>query len=380
MEQRFGHDFSKVRVHSAASAAQSATDVMAHAYTVGHDVVFGAGQYAPGTHAGRRLIAHELAHVVQQSEARAVPDGQIDNQSVLFPITWHPTHALMRAPDEKDQSAGKPPPAADPCTAPDAKLPVYKPAEQKQRDEILQDMLRGLTTDEKNQLCMRFRRALGAFSTSQMVTMKAAGVRFWRSGEFPPPFKDEYAPSKTRHKEIARYQHNYRIIQWGSKAGVDAIRHELAHAWDHVRGGKVPRLDSYKGAQLRKAVLAPANFSSESAEKRTTIEETVEGKQKKVGLSIKDTFDRYMNRPAPPDWSFANSQTDPEHVTSDIKEFYAEGYSVFHSGNEEAQAQLLCYAPELYQLLETEANENKLAIPSRSVLAANSKTNKRKCV
>lgn len=69
MEQRFGHDFSRVRLHSGAAAEQSARDVNAHAYTVGHDIVFGAGQFAPGTNDGRRLIAHELTHVVQQETA-----------------------------------------------------------------------------------------------------------------------------------------------------------------------------------------------------------------------------------------------------------------------------------------------------------------------
>jgi len=66
MEQRFGHDFSRVRVHSDAAAEQSARDVNAYAYTVGHQMVFGAGRFAPATHAGRRLIAHELTHVAQQ--------------------------------------------------------------------------------------------------------------------------------------------------------------------------------------------------------------------------------------------------------------------------------------------------------------------------
>ena len=66
MGQRFGHDFSRVRVHADSEAQQSARDVNAHAYTVGHNVVFGAGQYAPQSHAGRRLLAHELTHVVQQ--------------------------------------------------------------------------------------------------------------------------------------------------------------------------------------------------------------------------------------------------------------------------------------------------------------------------
>jgi uncharacterized protein DUF4157 len=66
MGQRFGHDFSTVRVHSDAAAEQSARDVNAHAYTVGHNIVFGGGRFAPGTNEGRRLIAHELTHVVQQ--------------------------------------------------------------------------------------------------------------------------------------------------------------------------------------------------------------------------------------------------------------------------------------------------------------------------
>ncbi|SFE85711.1 DUF4157 domain-containing protein [Nitrosomonas sp. Nm166] len=66
MEQRFGHDFSQVRVHTGSAAELSARDVNSHAYTVGNHVVFGAGQFAPNSSAGKRLIAHELTHVVQQ--------------------------------------------------------------------------------------------------------------------------------------------------------------------------------------------------------------------------------------------------------------------------------------------------------------------------
>jgi hypothetical protein len=66
-EPRFGHDFSCVRVHTGAAAAHSARDVNAHAYTVGTNIVFGSGQFAPQTREGRKLIAHELAHVLQQS-------------------------------------------------------------------------------------------------------------------------------------------------------------------------------------------------------------------------------------------------------------------------------------------------------------------------
>jgi hypothetical protein len=66
MESRFGHNFSRVRVHHDARAAESARAVDARAYTVGNAVVFGAGEYAPGTRAGSRVLAHELTHVLQQ--------------------------------------------------------------------------------------------------------------------------------------------------------------------------------------------------------------------------------------------------------------------------------------------------------------------------
>lgn len=66
MEARFGHDFSQVRVHQGSAAEQSARDVGAQAYTVGGNIVFGTALFRPDTDDGRRLLAHELTHVVQQ--------------------------------------------------------------------------------------------------------------------------------------------------------------------------------------------------------------------------------------------------------------------------------------------------------------------------
>ena len=74
MEPRFGRDFSQVRVHTDSQAAKSAEAVNALAYTVGRDVVFGAGEYRPGSEAGRGLLAHELTHVEQQG---GMPTGQL---------------------------------------------------------------------------------------------------------------------------------------------------------------------------------------------------------------------------------------------------------------------------------------------------------------
>lgn len=66
-EPRFGHDFSSVRLHTDEHGADSAKAVNALAYTAGQHVVFGSNQYSPGTAEGQRLLAHELAHVVQQN-------------------------------------------------------------------------------------------------------------------------------------------------------------------------------------------------------------------------------------------------------------------------------------------------------------------------
>lgn len=80
MEGRFGHDFSRVRVHTGGAAERSARDVSAYAYTVGNNIVFGAGQYSPGSQNRRQLLVHELVHVVQQSDGRPLVqrDGDED--------------------------------------------------------------------------------------------------------------------------------------------------------------------------------------------------------------------------------------------------------------------------------------------------------------
>lgn len=85
MEPRFGHDFSRVRVHTDAESAESAKSLGAQAFTLGHHLYFDRGSYVPASLEGRRLLAHELAHVVQARSAtgnetlhRAPPGGEPD--------------------------------------------------------------------------------------------------------------------------------------------------------------------------------------------------------------------------------------------------------------------------------------------------------------
>jgi len=74
MESRFGHDFSRVRIHADSHAARSAQAVDALAYTVGPDIVFDEGRYSPGSPEGLKLLAHELVHVVQQEDGAGAPE------------------------------------------------------------------------------------------------------------------------------------------------------------------------------------------------------------------------------------------------------------------------------------------------------------------
>jgi len=71
MEQRFGYDFSKVRIHTGPLAERSASDLKARAYVAGESIVLGSGQYTPRTSEGRRLLAHELTHVEQQRTSKS---------------------------------------------------------------------------------------------------------------------------------------------------------------------------------------------------------------------------------------------------------------------------------------------------------------------
>src|SRR4051812_582245 len=81
MESRLGHSFAHVRVHADGQAAAAAREVGARAFAVGGDIVFGAGQFSAGTPKGRALLAHELAHVVQQASPGGAGAGEAEDEA-----------------------------------------------------------------------------------------------------------------------------------------------------------------------------------------------------------------------------------------------------------------------------------------------------------
>jgi hypothetical protein len=152
MESRLGRDFSGVRVHTGARAAESARAVNALAYTVGRNVVFGEGQYAPETSGGRRLIAHELTHVAQQTRngssqesphALTVDDsGELEADSVATQtLLGSPARIAALTPSGALQRQEKKNPLDDKAKAIIAKAKDTKVDADKRAAQLVKDII-----------------------------------------------------------------------------------------------------------------------------------------------------------------------------------------------------------------------------------------------
>jgi Domain of unknown function (DUF4157) len=342
MASRFGNDFSQVRVHTDGEAADAARAVRARAYTIGRDIVFGAGQYAPATRDGKQLLAHELTHVMQQ-QALAAP------------------YILCRKPDDGKKASEDEKQSKDKEQSKDKK----ESKEDKEREKLLADSTDGATLTPKQ--VARIAAAMRAFSLHQLHAMRSAGLRFWQGDSLPPEFQGRVVVANI--STPAEYLDIIHVIRMAENATTDAIRHEIAHAWDHVRTGKVKPVGQLNDKALVKAVENTPVLSSASKEKRAT-KETQGGKVRGVRLSISEMLDRYKKSAPLRENNFDNPSTRESYSKSSPREFYAEGYSVFHSGREWNQARLLYYAPELYELLEAEAKQEGLPVPDRSKIEA----------
>ncbi|MGH7511735.1 MAG: DUF4157 domain-containing protein [Gemmatimonadales bacterium] len=134
MEPHFGHDFSRVRIHADPRASHAADAVQAQAFTFGSDIVFGSGRFAPSTTAGRKLLAHELTHVVQQGGAPPVATlspaetaGEGAKEGGLRPFGVAEPGRLQRKP-----KGGKESPQTEACP----------PMERNEREEAAKAQLR----------------------------------------------------------------------------------------------------------------------------------------------------------------------------------------------------------------------------------------------
>lgn len=155
MEPRFGHDFSHVRVHTDAKAEQSAQAMQARAYTVKSDLVFGGGQFAPSTIPGRRLLAHELTHVVQQSGTKAVHS--------LQPSFDLSSPGTVAAELEADETAER--------------------ISQGSRPGVIQSLITNQSLLQRDRLGTRVTHPAGSRSAFRRITAEFDGREFVLSGD-----------------------------------------------------------------------------------------------------------------------------------------------------------------------------------------------------
>ena len=219
MESRFQHDFSKVRVHAGDDAAASAKSINAHAYATGRHVVFDRGGYAPDTEAGRKLLAHELAHVVQQ---RGDPDRR-------------PTE-IGRADDPAEREADAIADRALAGTASEgllarstSSMPVLRRQEEGQEgkpditwiaDEVYLGM-KGLGTDEE-----RVYRALEQLKHNQ-VWIDEMRRSYARHGDLDADLDDDF--------DGTELEYALQLINKGDPKSPQAARTQR-YGWEALRG------------------------------------------------------------------------------------------------------------------------------------------------
>jgi hypothetical protein len=242
MERGFGYDFSGVRVHTGMAAEQSARDLNAKAYTLGHNIAFDAGRFAPGTHEGSKLIAHELAHVVQQSST-GIRIGQNNERRDSSPIS---AAQRIQRKDEKK---------------PDKKLDKDPVIELKQIGDKWQLKLRGITD------------------------VKAAKRRIW-SSKTPPGVKItllaiEEKPEKTGLFELsgitlqALKTMNSPFESWFEVTGISWTADDLKKMLDACDGGLGiwAKAKKANGGKVPKITLGQ-KFDTDSSTGEITLDST----------------------------------------------------------------------------------------------------------
>lgn len=187
-EPRFGYDFGQVRVHADAKAAESARMVNAHAYTVGSDIVFAAGQYQPMTQMGQQLLAHELTHVVQQRRTGALMSSVSDLEAEAQSTAVTMFEAVRSRPVPLTSASGsmllKSNGGAGTST------PVVQPVEP---------------TDAQRKVIEDARRA--AAIRTQIALM-------WVQGIVPPGRSDRYDPGEVMRRRARQLAQ--RMFQWNN--------------------------------------------------------------------------------------------------------------------------------------------------------------------
>jgi hypothetical protein len=235
------------------------------------------------------------------------------------------------------------------------------------RDKLIAGMLTDVSPPLSTDQVAMIKAALKAFSDKQLTAMDDAGVRMWPFVKGLPPdiaqlsIKDLGAP--------AEYVYQTRVVRispasLAKSSAVNDLRHEFAHAWDNVRSGKnLKSLRKLKpDAQIdeinaRAAETAP--FGSDSLAKLPPAKQSMQDMADDYKKILEVDRDKF---------SFAHDSTAPKHAAADVREFYAEGYSVFHGFSVDKQARMYWIARHFFDHLDQESKGLRLASPNRKSL------------
>jgi len=212
--QRFGYDFGGVRVHTGSTASKDSQSINARAFTYGNHIVFGQGQYHPGSESGKKLLAHELTHVIQQGSS-----DNVSRKSIL-PFSINSVKRKEQSIQRWSYGTG---------ASPHADF-VVVPANQRPRVNRALRIIGRIANNRP-----RYRRCHNRFQT--LCTSHAAGellTRFnsavvWRTTD-----SSEYG-SSVAPDNISYGQETYR---WGAWMLASTLLHEMMHncGYDNERG------------------------------------------------------------------------------------------------------------------------------------------------
>jgi hypothetical protein len=199
-------------------------------------------------------------------------------------------------------------------------------------------------------------QAARAFSGHQQTLITRTGVSLLIASSLPPEIAEACPEIRLSAESLGRGEAQYlpelRLLQVREDSNQYIIRHELTHAWDHVRQGRVRSLRGLPEARRCNEIGRRQVFWSD-----THLVGMFRLYRQRAGRTV-DARDRYA------------FDLRSGYSTRSPREFYAEGYNVFHSNQVFNQAKLLRYAPELYDLLEWEARNERLPVPERATLQA----------
>ena len=240
-------------------------------------------------------------------------------------------------------------------------------AARETRESLVAQMTQGAGFSDELQ--QRLLEALRVFTPRQLALMRRAGVRFWGSEGLPPELAHlpvgqlghitEHGPAGTHAHWIA----SLRVIRMRRGAGVQTIRHEMAHAWDDLRIG--PRIPMRRLLAASDPVDAINRENARTTRLRWTDSRTrhatVDPHGARVRLTIREMYDRYRARPYAREQRFRSAGVAEGYSLGNLRDFYAEAFAVFHGNvadewQRQQRERLRTQAPEIFHVLERESS------------------------